>query len=333
MVMSSSIYIFREIQEGDEEDIVNLLKLCLGDSPHRSEKFWNWKHKESFFGPSYVLLAFTGSQLIGIRAFMRWQWGKGDKIYQCVRAVDAATHPEYQRQGLFLKLTYSLIEKMKADGVDFIFNTPNNMSGAGNLKMGWKVLGKTKLVILPSRFDKIVANRINEKFTNVIFEEDAFEISEELEKIMLVHLSKRENKLKKVISLEYLKWRYQDIPYYNYGLKINEKSDFAIIFRVLERGKIRELRIVDLFLKNINMGYLENELKVSIKKLLYSYHCDVATLSCEDTSVISNIVKNGRFINLGPKGLNVFLRSLNLNIDELLIMHNWDYSTGDIEIF
>ena len=59
-----------------------------------------------------------------------------------VRAVDTATHPDYQGRGIFRLLTLAGVEAMTAEGVQFVFNTPNDQSRPGYLKMGWLRVGR-----------------------------------------------------------------------------------------------------------------------------------------------------------------------------------------------
>ncbi len=61
---------------------------------------------------------------------------------RAVRAVDTATHPDHQGKGIFTKLTLGAIPDLDDDGVDLIFNTPNDKSRPGYLKMGWSEVGR-----------------------------------------------------------------------------------------------------------------------------------------------------------------------------------------------
>ena len=47
-----------------------------------------------------------------------------------MRAVDTATHPDHQGQGLFTALTRHGLEACRAEGVAFVFNTPNALKPA-----------------------------------------------------------------------------------------------------------------------------------------------------------------------------------------------------------
>ena len=68
---------------------------------------------------------------------MRWRFTTGNTTVRAVRAVDTVTHPEYRRYGVFSALTNKAVEQAKNEGVDLIFNTPNNQVLPGYLKLGW----------------------------------------------------------------------------------------------------------------------------------------------------------------------------------------------------
>src|SRR5688572_23337100 len=101
----------REATDSDIPEIIALLKISLGESlMPKSERYWRWKHIENPFGRSPVILCWDEGKLVGVRAFMRWEWISEGQLYRAVRAVDTATHPDYQGKGIFKKLTLSLVE-------------------------------------------------------------------------------------------------------------------------------------------------------------------------------------------------------------------------------
>ena len=63
--------------------------------------------------------------------------------------MDTATHPDFQRRGIFSRLTEAAVEAARDDGVDLVFNTPNEKSGAGYLKMGWQEVGPIGVMVRP----------------------------------------------------------------------------------------------------------------------------------------------------------------------------------------
>ena len=64
----------REATKSDSPEIVKLLKIALGESTEKSVQNWHWKHYDNPFGESKIYLATIGSEIVGVRAFMQWQW-------------------------------------------------------------------------------------------------------------------------------------------------------------------------------------------------------------------------------------------------------------------
>jgi hypothetical protein len=89
-------------------------------------------------------------RIVGFRTFLRWELEGPAGLVRAVRAVDTATHPDYQRRGIFSQLTRVALEELAAEGVDLVFNTPNDRSGPGYLKLGWRRLGPVAVSCRPT---------------------------------------------------------------------------------------------------------------------------------------------------------------------------------------
>ncbi|HJQ91910.1 MAG TPA: GNAT family N-acetyltransferase [Acidimicrobiia bacterium] len=144
--------VVRSAVEGDTERILDTLKAALGESPllRRTPALWAWKHKDNPFGPSTVLVAEDGDRIAGVRAMMRWDLTtpEGHRL-RCLRPVDTATHPDFVRRGIFRELTTVALELARSDGIDLIFNTPNDQSAPGYLKMGWRRVSDLGVLVRP----------------------------------------------------------------------------------------------------------------------------------------------------------------------------------------
>ena len=133
----------RAATAADRPAIIELCRSSLGwGDDTRFERLFAWKHDHNAFGPSPTWVALDGDRIVGLRAFMRWEFLRGGVVLRAVRAVDTATHPDYQGKGLFTALTMRGLAEMRSDGVDFVFNSPNSQSRPGYLKMGWQVVGR-----------------------------------------------------------------------------------------------------------------------------------------------------------------------------------------------
>jgi GNAT superfamily N-acetyltransferase len=136
----------------DINAILEVLKASLGETPllRRTQALYDWKHVDNPFGPSIVLLAEVAGRIAGVRALMRWELKTpdGGRIC-CARAVDTATHPDFQGRGVFRSLTMAAVEEAREKGIGLIFNTPNEKSAPGYLKMGWKEVGWLRPFVRP----------------------------------------------------------------------------------------------------------------------------------------------------------------------------------------
>lgn len=124
------------------KDLDQVIKLIQKDlDPGFTQKLFKWKHLENPFGESYGLLALDGSKIVGVRMFMYWNFlhSEDGSVIRAVRPVDTVVDKDYRGQGLFKKLTLRGLEECKTE-YDFIFNTPNENSLPGYLKMGWQKL-------------------------------------------------------------------------------------------------------------------------------------------------------------------------------------------------
>ena len=137
------------VRRGTPDDIpaaIAVAAAALGWRPDDpNEAFFRWKHLENPAGASPMWLAVDPEQgtVVGFRTMLRWPFRTVDgAARRAVRAVDTATHPDHQRRGIFRALTTTAVEELTADGVDFVFNTPNDNSRPGYLRMGWRDVGR-----------------------------------------------------------------------------------------------------------------------------------------------------------------------------------------------
>jgi GNAT superfamily N-acetyltransferase len=328
-----------QVREATDEDIpaiVDLLKMSLGESlMPKSERYWRWKHIENPFGRSPVLLCFEGSLLIGVRAFMRWEWRYNGRIYHAVRAVDTATHPNHQGKGIFKNLTLALVNYCKEHGIQFVFNTPNEQSKPGYLKMGWEEAGRLPIWINIQRPFHILKNVVKTPAVNSI-ESNSNVLCKFLNDSRINELLEIEtgqmNPMITNVSVPYLAWRYVNVPVAQYeavGVEHNGQLTGLIIARIKATRLGRELRITDCFLGNdatdkVLINYL------SEKKREWSV--DYTTLS---GSVHINSKKILSGLKFRPAvGPTVTVRPLILSdLNGLKNFKNWSPSLGDLELF
>lgn len=311
----------REATEKDIPEIVMVLKASLGEKDLAlSEEIWQYKHIKNPFGKSLVLIAEEDESIVGVRAFMRWQWNFKQKRFSCFRAVDTATHPEHQGKGIFKKLTLTALDLAKEEGASFVFNTPNEKSRPGYLKMGWEEVGKIEVTLNPAinSFWKLFGN---ERRYCVEYR-TSFPQIEKLCREWNKKLS--EKNLHTPKSAEYLKWRYEKNPLRKYEV-LGTENFYLAAYIQFHRG-VKELRIVESIF-NDQKGQME--LRNCIKRWSLKFGAQLISFSPKLLKITGPTVKGG----FGPV---LTVREILLTPPEMdisLSMDKWDYSLGDLELF
>jgi GNAT superfamily N-acetyltransferase len=155
----------RVAEPADRGAVLDLLRASLGWlHDERFESFFAWKHESNPFGLSPAWVALEAGQIVGFRTFMRWEHQtSGGDVLRTVRAVDTATRPSHQGRGIFRKLTLQALDDLRADGVAFVFNTPNDQSRPGYVKMGWTPVGRLRItarVASPTSLARMLRSRV-----------------------------------------------------------------------------------------------------------------------------------------------------------------------------
>ncbi|MBC7830317.1 MAG: GNAT family N-acetyltransferase [Chitinophagaceae bacterium] len=333
--------ILRAATQTDKPAIIELLKLSLGESVIPiTEKFWLWKHEQNAFGPSFVLLAQENDEIIGVRAFMQWHWLWNGKMYKAIRAVDTATHPSHQGKGIFKKLTLQQVEKCKQQGIHFVFNTPNEQSMPGYLKMGWEKQGRMPLKL---KFTRPISLGYSKFFDK---EKYAESVNEDLSPGQqwdgnIIGLFNSYNQpatdfIRTSITGEYISWRYAENPLYRYNYFTDGKN-YVLVSRIKNHSFTRELRIVDFILLNeqAKNRSVNSHMKKEVLDFAKKYKIDFISFSGQQYLFNKSYFQWMGIIPVRTLGPLVTVRDLNMQeqFAGLLDIKNWNYSLGDMELF
>jgi GNAT superfamily N-acetyltransferase len=251
---TESELLVRRATEADLATVLALLQDTMGwraDEPN--EAFFRWKHHESPFGPSPAWVALQADgRIVGFRTFMRWEFETGDGPVPAVRAVDTATHPDAQGRGVFSRLTLAALEELRADGVSFVFNTPNERSRPGYLKMGWREVGRVAIEARPrgaaSALRLLRARVPAEKWSQpcVAGEPAAAAFADATATSELVAALAPSGLLSTRRTPAFLAWRYGFGPLRYRVLRAGPAlADGAVVFRLRRRGAATEAAIAD----------------------------------------------------------------------------------------
>jgi GNAT superfamily N-acetyltransferase len=323
----------------DKPAMIGLLKKSLGEGLiPKSEALWDWKHEQNPFGASFVLLAEENGAIIGLRAFMQWQWSWNGNTYKAIRAVDTATHPDHQGKGIFKKLTLQQLELCKQQGIHFVFNTPNDQSRPGYLKMGWVQQGRMPLklkVLNPIALAYAIAFK---KGKGAAGADDPTPVQNWHPRVfeLMKNYSVEDDHLNTTVSSSYIRWRYADNPLFRYNY-FTDFQNFLLIGRIKSHSFTRELRLVDCML--FNNAASNKHINSLISKAVLPYckenKIQIISFSGQQYQTYQSALNWMGFIPVQNRGPIVTLRDLNMNeqFPKLLDINNWGYSLGDMELF
>ena len=244
----------REYREADEAAVLELLQASLGWVPNdQYARFFAWKHRENPVGHSPAWVAVDGERIAGFRIFLRWEYERDGAVVRAVRAVDTATHPDYQGRGIFSRLTLHAIEALKAEGVAFIYNTPNDSSRPGYLKMGWQPVARLPVLMRPRSVASLIkvararvpATKWSTPTTAGLPALDALRDHDAV--AALLQAAATDDGMHTRRSPEFMAWRYGFEPLaYRVLLAGARLADGLVVFRLRRRGAAMEAAIGDL---------------------------------------------------------------------------------------
>jgi len=311
----------RPFRDDDISGVLAVMRGALGETPllQRTGELFAWKHFQNPFGRSLLLVAEVEGRVVGLRAFMRWELltPTGQRL-RCVRAVDTATDPAYHRRGIFRRLTVHAVDMARADGVDLVFNTPNERSRPGYLSMGWSNVGPVGVMVRPHGLRWL--RRGSRSVTGSVVG------AELLEAPHPVGIPAPEDRhprgLRTPRDDNYLMWRFCGHPtarYYEF-----RTSDGLAVVRPNERNGRRELVLSDA----LGAGALG-----AIRKAVHSSRADYTVAWFSNGSPERRAARRCGLLGVpGRHALHLVaypLRPLPLDVTSI---DSWDLALGDLEL-
>jgi GNAT superfamily N-acetyltransferase len=326
----------RPFEPGDEANVLTLLGATLGGGPagRRPAGFFRWKHFKNPFGPSFLLVAEVGEQIIGLRAFMRWRFEAAGHPITAVRAVDTATHPDYQGRGIFSRLTREALEQLQGR-VDLVFNTPNGASRPGYLKLGWEEVGRVPVAVRirrPLSFGRGL--RGTEVRSSPRPEIQAVPAAQVLAQPgiaeLLADTATGDGRLRTHRDVEYLRWRYGAAPLLGY-VAISEEQAGALrgiaVFRLRPRRGLWEATVAEVL---VPPGDRRTARRL-LRRIARTAPVDHLTL--HPGMLGAGVAARSGFLP-APGGICLVVRPLRHAINpNPARLDAWSFSLGDLEVF
>ena len=333
----------RPYRDADEPAILELLKTTLGSGPGgwRSPGFFRWKHERNPFGRSFMLVAESDDRIVGLRAFMRWRFESAGRVIRAVRAVDTATHPEFQRMGIFSRLTRRALEELRAE-TDLVFNTPNNRSGPGYLKLGWRQVGRIGVSARVRRPLRFLRGLRSARTGGPVPLSPSIPVEAEVAREALTETEALSSLLERAgrpggrwatpKDAAFLRWRYGEAPLLDYrAVREMRQGRLAglALFRVRPRGGLWQCSIVDVITEE---GDLRTARRL-LRRAATAASVDYAALRWPSRSTVSQAATRSGFVPM-PGGLTLVVNTLSEGLaPDPTDQRSWALSLGDMEVF
>ena len=112
------------------------MSLAHEEAP-RSEAWFHWKFEQSPYGEAILACAFDSGEVAGCVAYGKGIIEYSGERYRCALSYETFVRPDYQGKGLFKRLINLAEEESKKQGIQFLYNFPNENSITGFKHMGW----------------------------------------------------------------------------------------------------------------------------------------------------------------------------------------------------
>jgi len=250
----------RKFEDVDETGVINLHASVFNEFTDLN--YWVWKYKENPVGSMRYVAEDKRGGIVGHYGLIFQKIKIGDKIVIGSQAVDAMTHPNFQRQGMFVKLGREILHRAGDEGIFFTFGFPNEAALPGHKKVGWIEICEVPILLKPLNIAAFFGKRIKNTYFLKIgsnITRTSLRLARQGKKTQLERLSlksvtcfdERINefwskvahnyRIIQVRDKEFLDWRYVTRPHKRYIILVAEKDATLVGYAVL--GEITMLGI------------------------------------------------------------------------------------------
>lgn len=242
----------RAYRPEDGPDLLKLLGSSFGAWPEGIDaapaEFFRWKHEESPFGLSELIVAEDAGTIAGFGAYMPWQFTVGDRLIRAGRGVDFVVEPSYRRRGISMAIRAAA---MHPPDMELLWSNPNAQSQPGDRKAGRKAVGRVRQFARPG--SPIVAGRRRSRARGAPPEDLSIlapSVGEVLEQLPPSTVWWREReRFSTVMTRDYLRWRYGRFAEYRAVRSAPGEAEGLAIFRSRRAGRLWVLDVCELLLE------------------------------------------------------------------------------------
>jgi hypothetical protein len=287
-----------------------------------------------------MLVAEADGRIVGFRALMRWKFLVESGAINAVRAVDTATHPDSQRKGIFSLLTEEALRALRGE-VDLVFNTPNEKSLPGYLRLGWRLVEQLRpsvrvrkplRVARAFRTLRMLEGGSRPGAPPVDGEPAAAVLQDDQAMSLIVAAAQEEDRLHTPRDLPFLRWRYGAAPNLDYwAVRVERAGSLQgmALFRVRPRGILWETAVVDVL---VPRGDVRTASRLLREVILAA---DVDHVSCRfpTASTAARAARRHGFVP-APTTAPFVVNPLSAGLrPDPVVATSWALTLGDLEVF
>ena len=156
-------WLSRPYEPGDEVGIGALWRTAFpnDDEIGRTEvEYWNWQYRDPPAGFGRIRVAAVEDKIVGHYAVIPLTMQIQGQAIRGTLSLNTMTHPDFQRQGILVKLAGEVYDELGRDGLPITYGFPNeNSVGALTRKLGWDYVCALPVYVKPLRAD-LIAGRL-----------------------------------------------------------------------------------------------------------------------------------------------------------------------------
>lgn len=231
----------RHYLNGDEYKLIRLFASAWGK--WHSLEYWRWKYCQNPQGFSERLIWVAEvDDLVGHYAIIGTRLKLGDTYILGAQSVDTATHPKYQRRGIFKDLAMSVYEHASQIEIPVVYGFAAGASLKGLTNhLGWKIVSPVPVLMYPLNFKKVASLKFTNRFLRrlvvlwLMVDTKLWRRDRAISKIpegQVVHLSsfdERFNVFWEDIQLDYCNLIVRDKDYLNWRYSLEPEHEYAIL--------------------------------------------------------------------------------------------------------
>ncbi len=238
--------------EFTDPDFSRLIRLTESAYPGREisdAAYLNWEYSKNPDGKALIQVALLGEKFVSQYVTIPHKYQAEGILLPGTLSLNTLTHPMHRGNALFPKLAEFVFEDCKRKNIGFTIGVPNaNSYPVFVEKLGFKALGRVPFLMKPFRPQSLLWNLFTKKrlkqggdldlLPESVFSSNHGGISvfnpQQDDKLYEVFLKKfmQEKKVATYRSLDFIRWRYLDIPLRKYHL-----------FKSVQDGKMNALAV------------------------------------------------------------------------------------------